>query len=100
MKKSEVLAYLDELVEVYKDFHKIRNKKGTEGITFCREEDIHVYTGIHVLAAAADISLKRESFKLLDDSQSYAFRYLFTYKNVELFQLSNEEGFPEVVWDE
>lgn len=99
MKKADMLAHLEEIIEKHKQFYEAKVKKEKEGIAFCNNEKIHVFTGIHMLAAACGEELKREAFS--DDEDDYkAYRYSFTYKGVELFQLSDVEQFPEVLWDE
>lgn len=99
MNKSEMLAYLDKLVDKHKHFYETQNEKVMEGIIFCSNEHIHVFDGIHILAASASETLEKTSFSTGNDSYP-THRYSFIYKNVELFQLDDDEGFPEVVWDE
>ena len=99
MKKTEVLDFLEEIIEKHKQFYEAKVKKEKEGIAFCNNEKIHVFTGIHMLAAACGEELKKKSF-LTDKDYYKAYRYSFTYKGVELFQLSDVEQFPEVLWDE
>ena len=99
MKKTEALDFLEEIIEKHKQFYEAKVKKEKEGIAFCNNEKIHVFTGIHMLAAACGEELKREAFSAGEDDYA-AYRYSFTYKGVELFQLSDVEQFPEVLWDE
>lgn len=99
MKKTEVLDFLEEIIEKHKQFYEAKVKKEKEGIAFCNNEKIHVFTGIHMLAAACGEELKREAFSAGEDDYA-AYRYSFTYKNVELLQLSNEAKFPEALFDE
>lgn len=98
MKKTDVLAYLDKLVEEHKNFYETQRERVTNGIIFCNNENIHVFEGIHILAASADKLLEKTLFPVNDDYPTH--RYSFIYKNVELFQLDDDEGFPEVVWNE
>lgn len=99
MKKTEILAYLDNLVDEHKHYYETQNEKNNVGIILCSNKEIHVFDGIHILAAAAEATLERSPFSAGDDS-SPAYRYSFAYKNVKLFQLDDDEGFPEVAWDE
>ena len=99
MKKTEALGFLEEIIEKHKQFYEAKVKKEKEGIAFCNDEKIHVFTGVHMLAAACGEELKKKSFSTDKDNYK-AYRYSFTYKNVELFQLSNEAKFPEALFDE
>ena len=95
MKKTDVIKYLDQLVDGYKAYMAACDDIWNVHVFIHNSFAIHVDDHIQILAEAVGQILNLYP----RDSSNFMYEHSFTYKDVRFFQVDNHEELPEVVWD-
>ena len=93
MEKSELLNWLDEVIDSENKLYKLGTLCDENNNEVCRrcytmEASVHIYRGIEKLADACGKKLKTTLHDTIDDRPTYV--AYFTYKDKRIFELFDE----------
>ena len=96
MEKSELLKWLDKVIDLHKELYKIHtlyNANSEEFCTLCGVsfgDEVHIYSGIIDLASACNQKLKTSLLNTTIERDRPLYETYFTYRDMKIFELFDE----------